>query len=184
MIGAPLLMLLADTNYLIFDFYENFWIGSILFWLSLYAFIGLIHGLYNISNCTKLALVGTMIAILGVLAGETIMGLERVAWAMNEVGLTDEISRTVHHPLVSLSSRNIGLTFPIGLIILAISTYKAKAINSITLILLIIGILLFPIGRIIVGPAANVPGDLIMLIIYGKLGLDLLKNKNSEKAVN
>ncbi len=177
MIGAPLLMLIADVKSVIFEYPQNFWFGSILLWLSFYAFIGLVHGLYHISNCTKLALVGAMIAIFGILVGETIMGLDRVAWAMNEVGLADEIGKTVHHPLVSNTSRKIGLLFPIGLIILAFSTYKAKAINIISLILLIIGILLFPLGRIILGPSANVPGDIIMLFIYGKLGLDLIKNK-------
>jgi len=86
-------------------------------------------------------------------AGETIMGLERVAKAMHEAGLSAEIDRTGHHPIVFFCiSRQIGLTFPIGLIILSIALYKAKAINMITTVLLIVGIVLFPIGRIIVGP--------------------------------
>ena len=177
MIVAPLLMLLADVNNLIFEYPKNFWFGSIAMFLSFYAFLGLIHGTYHLSNCTKLALVGTMVAAFGVLAGETIMGLERVAWAMNEVGLQEEIKNTVHHPIVFSTSRQIGLAFPIGLIILSISMFKAKAINLITMIALIAGILLFPVGRIVVGPYANVPGDLIMLIIYGKLGTELLKQK-------
>lgn len=119
-----------------------------------------------------------MIATFGVLIGETIMGLERVIWAMNEAGLQEHINNTVHHPMVFLTSRQIGLTFPIGLIILSISLFKSRAINLLTMFALIIGILLFPIGRILVGPYANVPGDLIMLIIYGKLGIELLKQKH------
>ncbi|MBK7869390.1 MAG: hypothetical protein IPJ74_01270 [Saprospiraceae bacterium] len=119
---------------------------------------------------------GTLIASFGVLAGETIMGLERVAWAMNEAGLNAEIDRTVHHPIVFSTSRQIGLTFPIGLIILSIALFKAKTISMVTMAILIIGIILFPIGRIIVGPSANIAGDLIMLLIYGKLGLGVMKN--------
>ena len=42
--------------------------------------------------------------------------------------------------------------------------------------ILIIGIVLFPIGRIIVGPPANVAGDIIMLLIYGKLGMGVFKD--------
>ena len=179
MIGAPLLMLIADTLALVFEYPNYFWFNSIAMFLSFYAFLGLIHGTYHLSNCTKLALVGTMIAVFGVLAGETIMGLERVAWAMNEVGLQEEIKNTVHHPMVFSTSRQIGIAFPIGLIILSISMFKAKAINLVTMIVLIVGILLFPIGRIVVGPYANIPGDLIMLIIYGKLGIELLRNEKS-----
>lgn len=177
MIGAPLLLLMADTNSLIFEYPKNFWFGSITMFLSFYAFLGLIHGTYHLSNCTKLALIGTMIAVFGALAGETIMGLERVAWAMHDAGIQEEIKNTVQHPLVFSTSRQIGLAFPIGLIILSVTMFKAKAINSITLILLIVGILLFPVGRIVVGPYANVPGDVIMLVIYGKLGVGLLKQK-------
>ncbi|MBK8484427.1 MAG: hypothetical protein IPO86_09060 [Saprospiraceae bacterium] len=176
MIGAPLLMLLADTNSLLFKYPKNFWFTSILLFLSFYAFLGLIHGVHHLSNATKLALIGTLIASFGVLVGETIMGLERVAWAMNEVGLSAEIDRTVHHPIVFSTSRQIGLTFPIGLIILSIALFKAKTISMVTMAILIIGIILFPIGRIIVGPSANIAGDLIMLIIYGKLGLGVMKN--------
>lgn len=176
MIGAPLLMLLADTNSLLFEYPKSFWFSSILLFLSFYAYLGLIHGLYHLSNATKLALVGTMITSFGVLVGETIMGLDRVAWAMNEAGLNAEIDRTVHHPIVFSTSRQIGLTFPIGLIILSIALYKAKTISMVTTVILLIGIILFPIGRIIVGPSANVAGDLIMLFIYGKLGLDVIKN--------
>lgn len=176
MIGAPLLMLLADANALFFEYPKNFWFTSILLFLSFYAFLGLIHGVYNLSNATKLALVGTLIASFGVLAGETIMGLERVAWAMNEAGLSAEIDRTVHHPLVSDTSRKIGLTFPVGLILLSIALYKARAINMAAMAILIIGIILFPIGRIIVGPSANIAGDIIMLAIYGKLGWGLIRN--------
>ena len=176
MIGAPLLMLLADVNSLLFEYPRNFWFTTILLFLSFYAYLGLIHGLYYLSNATKLALVGTLIASFGVLMGETIMGLDRVAWAMNEAGLSADIDRTVHHPLVFFTSRQLGLTFPIGLIILSIALYKANAISMITMALLIIGIVLFPIGRIIVGPSANVAGDLIMLLIYGKLGLGVMNN--------
>lgn len=176
MIGAPLLMLLADVNSLLFEYPRNFWFTTMLLFLSFYAFLGLIHGLYYLSNATKLALVGTLIASFGVLMGETIMGLERVAWAMNEAGLSADIDRTVNHPLVFFTSRQLGLTFPIGLIILSIALYKANAISMMTMALLIIGIVLFPIGRIIVGPSANVAGDLIMLFIYGKLGLSVMNN--------
>lgn len=176
MIGAPLLMLIADVNSLIFEYPKNFWFTTMLLFLSFYAFLGLIHGLYELSNATKLALVGVMIASFGVLIAETIMGLERVAWALNEAGLSADIDRTVHHPIVFFTSRQLGLTFPIGLLILSISLYRANAISMITMALLIIGIILFPIGRIIVGPTANVAGDLIMLFIYGKLGLDVMNN--------
>ncbi len=184
MIGAPLLMLMADTISLVSDYPENFWFASILLFLSFYAFLGLIHGLYHLSNRTKLALVGTLIAAFGIMAGETIMGLERVAWAMNEVGLKGEIDKTVYHPIVFSTSRQIGLTFPIGLILLSISLYKARAVNLITMALLIVGIVLFPIGRIIVGPSANVAGDAVMLFIYGKLGLGVIRNPLSQAFPN
>lgn len=181
MIGAPLMMLLADTNSLLFEYPKNFWFTSILLFLSFYAFLGLIHGLYHLSNATRLALVGTLIATFGVMVGEMIMGLERVAWAMHEAGLSAEIDRTVDLPIVSNLSRKIGLTFPIGLIVLSIALYKAKTLNMLTTTALIIGSVLFPIGRIIVGPSANVAGDIIMLLIYGKLGVDVIKNSDRQR---
>ena len=179
LIGAPLLMLLADANWLVFGHLESFWFGSVTMWLSFYLFVGLIIGLYHLSNQSKLALAGTMIAIFGVLAGATIMGLDRVGWAMHEIGLGNEVSRTVSHPRVFFTSRFVGLTFPIGLILLSISLYKAKVLNLMWMLILIIGIILFPVGRIVVGFVANVPGDLIMLFIYGKLGINLL-NKSKQ----
>ena len=175
MILAPLLMLLADSIDLIFEYPEYFWFSSISMFLSFYVFLGLIYGVYYLSKRTKLALVGALITSFGVLAGETILGLERVAWAMNEIGLNEEIKNTVYHPVVFSTSRKIGLAFPIGLIILGISKFKARVINLVTVVILLIGIVLFPVGRIAIGPSANVLGDFIMLLIYGKLGIDLLK---------
>ncbi len=173
LIGGPLLMLLADITFLVFEYPQYFWFASIVMFLSFFAYIGLIHGLYQLSNGTILALVGTLFAIFGTLAGETIMGLDRVAWAMYDVGLEDEITNTVHHPQVFSTSRQIGLAFPIGLLLLSISLYKARAINMLSMIVLMIGIILFPVGRIIVGPEANVVGDFIMLLIYGRLGMGM-----------
>lgn len=176
LIGAPLLMLLADLAGPVLGKEAGFWYATLLLWFSFYAYLGAIAGLVKLSGNTRLAVIGAMIALLGALIGTTIMGLERVGWAMSMQEFTrEQIMATINYPVVFFTSRAPGLTFPIGLLILTYTLYKAGQLSLSATLLLAVGVILFPVGRIVAGAWANVPGDAIMLVVYGKLSVDIFQ---------
>ncbi len=177
MIGAPLLMLSADTM----AYFENeslFTLQTTLMWLSFFAYIGTIIGIFKLSGKTTTAKIGALIAILGCLIGTTIVGTDRISFAFIQNGIDPELAASIMmEPSVFLTSRAPGIAFPIGLLILTYSLIKAKVLSKVVGGILMIGIILFPVGRIAVGLVANIPGDFIMLLILGGIGINILKSK-------
>ncbi len=68
------------------------------------------------------------------------------------------------------TSRFPGITFPIGLILLAVALRRRKVINGYLLAGLIVSIVLFPLGRIPKELLVNVVGDALMIIFFGMVG--------------
>lgn len=176
MIGAPLLMLIADVSTLAFGSFGV--LGGIVFWLSFYAFIGVTIGMMRLAGEGRLAVVGALIASFGCLMGTTIIGTDRVFDALIERGIDSVIvSEIAMDPAIFLTSRAPGLAFPIGLFILTFALAKAKVLSRAAASILSIGVLLFPVGRIFAGVAANVVSDVIMLAVLGWLGITILNDK-------
>ena len=168
--AAPVLMFASDLlAFLGLD--QLFWLASILFWLSFYAFIGLILGMVQLSQYSNFATISALLAIFGSLIGITIIGMSRYQWGIELQGVDREIITNAHmHPWVFSTSRSPGLTFPIGLIMLGIALRRNGLIKPLFLVGLIISILLFPVGRISSQLIFNVIGDGLMIVFFGMIG--------------
>ena len=171
---APLLMLAGDAVSAVVG-KPGFWITSLSLWLSFYAYIGAILALLVLAGNGRLAQVGAVIALFGALIGGTIMGLDRMAWSMRIHDLASDVARDVMtEPVVFFTSRAPGIAFPIGLLLLTYALRRADVLSLAAACILAVGVCLFPVGRIAVGPWANVVGDTLMLMVLAPLGLRVL----------
>ncbi|MBZ0180805.1 MAG: hypothetical protein K8F36_16095 [Melioribacteraceae bacterium] len=180
-ISAPLLMLISDVLKLLLP-EDYFWFNSIIFWFSFYAFIGVIIGMVKLSNNTTFSNISAMLAIFGTLIGITIIGSERAAGSMliHQIDI-EVIKQILSEPILFFTSRMPGILFPIGLIMLSIAMKKAGSLSLPNTLILILGILLFPVGRIPKVVGINVISDFLMLIIFVQIGMNLL---NRHKLIN
>lgn len=167
---APTLMFLSDFSRLVFG-EPAFWVATHLFWLSFYAFLGVIFGMIQLADYSRYAVISAIIAGFGALIGITIIGMARMAWGLEAEGATREMILAADANLhVFLSSRFPGITFPLGLILLAIGLKRKKLISNYLLTGLILSIVLFPAGRIPKELIINVIGDGLMILCFGMLG--------------
>lgn len=165
MAAAPVLLLASDAAALAFG-RPAFWFATITMWFSFFFFVVAAYGLMELSGRSAAAVTGTLVTILGCLAGATIMGLERMIWSMVELGMELDVAREVAmEPLVFVTSRATGLTFPIGLLILTFAAARARVLAGWQVGLLALGAILFPVGRIVVGLTANVASDVLMSLV-------------------
>lgn len=176
---APTLMLLSDLSRLLFGG-EYFWLSTHFFWLSFYAFLGVIAGMAHISGYSTFSVISALVAAFGVLIGITIIGMSRFAWGVEMEGVSAEVITSADsNPWVFFTSRFPGITFPLGLIMLAVALKRKKVINNYVLAGLIVSILLFPLGRIPKEFIVNVGGDALMIVFFGIVGSKVPSSSSS-----
>lgn len=95
---------------------------------------------------------------------------------MHQIG-PELISAVLTEPILFFTSRMPGIFFPIGLILLTVTMKKADSISTANAILLIIGIILFPVGRIGGEILFNVIGDALMLIVFSQVGINIINTR-------
>lgn len=150
---------------------QFFWTASLFFWLSLYVFLGLIYGMFQLSNRSTYAVVSFLLAVFGALIGITIIGMSRYAWGVSGAGVDQAVIQAAHaNPWVLFTSRVPGITFPLGLIMLSIALKRNNRIDGLLLTGLILATLLFPLGRIPGWIISNVIGDTLMVVFFGMVG--------------
>jgi hypothetical protein len=175
---APVLMLVSDLLGWLAPS-PFFWVASLAFWLSFYTFLGLIYGMFQLSNRSTYAVVSFLVAVFGALIGITIIGMTRYAWGVGVEGVAPATIQAAHaNPWVLFTSRVPGITFPIGLIMLSIALKRNHRINGLLLTGLIFSILLFPLGRIPQWIISNVIGDALMIVFFGMVGR-IYRNKEA-----
>ena len=175
LVVGPLLMLGGDAIALWGGQELGLWSGVLLF-LSAYCFVGVVLGLHTLAEDRIGALAGALLALFGCFMAASMSGFDRAAWSMWRHGIpSDSIQEVTAEPAVFLLTRPPGITFPIGLILLTIYVIKAGHLTRLQGALLILGVVLFPVGRVFAGPVVNVPSDAIMLAVLGALGLRIFR---------
>jgi hypothetical protein len=178
---APVLMFSSDLIRLILG-EQSFWLSTHFFWLSFYAFLGVIFGMVQLSDYSPYSVTSALIAGFGALTGITIIGMSRFAWGVEMEGVSHAVIVSADsNPWVFFTSRFTGITFPIGLIMLVVGLKRNKVVNGYLLAGLILSILLFPLGRIPKELLVNVVGDGLMIIFFGMVGKAYKKKLNSKK---
>jgi hypothetical protein len=74
----------------------------------------------------------------------------------------------------------IGIFFPIGLIMLAISIFRSKIFNAATPFLLVGGALLFPVGRIAGIVPAVIGSGALLFAAFGLIGWHIITQNRTQ----
>lgn len=158
-------------------------IAAIGFVAVLYAAltVGAIFGITQLvrGKADRLGLFGAALAIAGVTVSARILGLIQLSLLSESVpGAGDALSSMFQAaPMVWVSIVPIGLLYPIGLIILGIALFVARPVSRWAAVLLIVGGVLFPIGRALQIVPAAYASDAVMAIFYGYLSREILTRR-------
>jgi hypothetical protein len=127
----------------------------------------------------RLGLAGAASTIIGAVVGARIMVLLQLAQlAESDPAATATLSKLLRSALVVwVSIIPIGLTYPIGLILLGSALVTARPVNRWIGVLVVIGGILFPIGRAVGLEPAVYTSDAILAIAYGFLSWEILTHR-------
>jgi hypothetical protein len=175
---GPIVMVAADS---INIFGGQAFIASIVLWLAFVLIVpGLIGFTYLLTaNGSKLAFVGGVLAYLGAMAGAAMQVLFRVYAVLGETDSTAAIDQLRGTFKLIAATQMIGLPFPIGLLLLAISYYRNGSAGFIHPVLLAIGAVLFPIGRIGLQEWAILASGVLIMIVFMTIGRKLMAEANA-----
>lgn len=170
---APLVMLGADSFLLVTDRRFEWTIGL---WLSFVLFVPAIFGATHLAarSGKRLALVGGALAYIGCMAGASMQVLFRVWAVLNEAGSERTVELLRSSGKLIASTQMIGILFPIGLLVLAVSLYRSRVVQPLIALSLAGGALLFPLGRIAGLLVGVLGGDLLLTLAFGVIGRRLL----------
>lgn len=145
-------------------------------WLSFVLFVPAIFGLtYLVARGgSRLGLWGGAAAFAGCMAGASMQVLFRVWAVLEEAGTPEAIRLLQGSRKLIASTQMIGILFPLGLLILAASTYRSRAASPLVALLLAAGAILFPVGRIGGSPFALIGSDLLLMAAFVMIGGRLL----------
>ena len=170
---GPIVLLLSDLllgslTSLSFEWTIGLWVAMML---MIPAVIGLTYLLA--SNGSRLAVFGGSLAFFGLVAGASMQVLFRVYAVLQEQGSTATIEQLRSTFKLVASTQMIGLTWPIGLILLSIACLTTRAVHIGVPILLLIGAVAFPIGRIAFSTAGVLISGAVFVIAFNIIGLRL-----------
>jgi hypothetical protein len=170
---APLVLLTGDAILLIGALRFEW---TIALWVAFVLFVPAIFGLTYLaaSQGSRLALVGGASAFFGCMAGAGMQVLFRVWAVLNEAGSPQTIELLRSSRKLIASTQMIGIFFPIGLLILAVSLYRRHIVAPIVPLSLAIGAILFPVGRIAGLLVGLLGADVLLIVAFGMIGRWLL----------
>jgi hypothetical protein len=106
----------------------------------------------------------------------------RVYAVLDEIGSSQTVGLLQSTPKLTATYRMIGGFFPLGLLILAACVYRARVVNPLAPLLLAIGAILFPIGRVTGLMVAMIGSDLLLTGAFIIIGVRLLSAGKEQAA--
>jgi hypothetical protein len=170
---APLILLAGD---LVLIIGERRFEWTIVLWLSFILFVPAIFGLTYVAfgRGNKLALVGGASAFFGAMAGASMQVLFRVYAVLEETGASQAVELLQKTMKLIATTQMVGIFFPIGLILLSISLYSNRIFNRLIPLLLTVGAILFPIGRIGGFAIAVIGSGMVLIAAFGIIGWQII----------
>lgn len=170
---APVVLIIGDLLPVIGELRFEW---TIALWLAFVLFVPAIFGLTFLlyENGNRLALIGGTLAFFGAMAGASMQVLFRVYAVLAERGAEQTVELLRDTFKLIATTQMIGIFFPIGLILLAISIYRSKIFNSAIPFLLAGGAILFPVGRIAGLIPAVFGSGILLLAAFGLIGWHIL----------
>jgi len=154
LLAAPLVLLAGDSMRAGAGLrYESLVLMKLSFALFVAAVLALVHLLRERADRTGLA--GGALAIVGCLSGSGIVTAAMIGVSLESAALGEPVERAVEEamraggvPAFLFLFPLPGLAFPAGLLVLSVGLLRAKAAPVPAAVLLAVGALLFPVGRI------------------------------------
>ena len=177
---APLILLAGD---LVLIISEQRFIWTVVLWLSFVLFVPAIFGLTFVAfgRGNKLAVIGGAFAFFGAMAGASMQVLFRVYSVFDEAGDGRAVELLQKTMKLIATTQMIGIFFPIGLILISISTYSNRIFNRLASLLLVVGAILFPIGRIGGFAIAVIGSGIFLIAAFGLIGWQIINTvENSD----
>jgi hypothetical protein len=184
LIAAPLLLLAGDLAEIGAGSTAAWYVmGKLAFAVFVPAILAIVHLLRARADRTGLA--GGGLAIVGSMAGASIFTVAMVDRAMGGAAIDESAARAVEQSLVDgrvfeyvIMYPLPGLAFPIGLLVLSVGLLRAKVVSPAAAVLLALGAILFPVGRIGDVAAAVVGSGAALTAGMGSIGLRVLGRAN------
>ena len=154
LLGAPLLMLAGDAL--------RVWAGAqhawlVMFKLSFPLFVGAALAVVRLTSerADRAGLVGAALAVVGCLAGSGIVTANAVLAPVETAGLDATATQAIEAAMRASGVGGYvllyplpGLAFPVGFLVLAYALMRARVVSGAAAAALMLGALLFPVGRI------------------------------------
>ena len=163
LLGSDLLLQTAS-----FEWTIGLWIAMVLMIPALIGFTYLLA-----SNGSRFAIIGGCFAYLGLVAGASMQVLFRVYSVLEEQGSMAAIEQLRSTFKLVASTQMIGLTWPLGLILLSIACLTTRAVHFAIPILLVLGAIAFPIGRIAGSNAGVLISGMVFIAAFSMIGMKL-----------
>ncbi len=151
---APALMLAGDA----LRYWAGMeWVWLVMFKLSFAFFVGAALGMVGLTRgrADGAGLLGGALAVVGCLAGSGIVTANAIIQSFNAAALGEAAERAVEASMMKSGVGAYvilyplpGLAFPAGFLVLAYALWRARAASPAAALLVALGALLFPVGRI------------------------------------
>jgi hypothetical protein len=166
----------------------RYWAGAQRAWLVMMKlafalFVGAALGMVGLTRgrADGTGLLGGALAVVGCLAGSGIITANAILHSFNTAGLDAAATRAVQ---TAMTSGDVGaylflyplpgLAFPVGFLVLAYALRRARAASTTAALLVALGAILFPIGRIAGIEAAVIGSGLALTLGMVSVALRLL----------
>ncbi len=171
---APILILSIDVFHIATDRDFEWTIGM---WLAFALFVPAVIGFaYSLAKRgSRLAYVGGILAFFGAMAGASMQVLFRTHAVLAEQGDMAAVDRLRGTFKLVASTQMIGLTWPLGLLTLSVALLLTDRAKWPISLVLAIGAVAFPIGRIAFVQPAVILSGAMFVIAFGAIGLELRK---------
>ena len=181
LVAAPLILLAGDTVRAGAGLsYESLVLMKLSFVVFVGAFLALVHLLRDGADRTGLA--GGALAIIGCLSGSGIVTARMIEMSLETAALGEAVSRAIENAMQEGGVPTFlflfplpGLAFPAGLLVLSAGLLRAKAAPAPAALLLALGALLFPVGRIPGIEPAVLASSVALSASMGWIGWRILK---------
>lgn len=168
---APVLIAGIDSFVLITNARFAWTIGMYLaFVFFVPAVIGFTYML--VSEGSRVAIFGGALAFWGAMAGASMQAMFRTHAVMEEQGMHAAVEQLRSTLKLVLSTQSIGLGWPLGLILLAVSYYTLRRTILLPLLLAAAAVL-FPIGRIAGSEFAVIASGALFVPVFWMIGKQL-----------
>lgn len=132
------------------------------------------------SRAGMMGVIGGCLAFFGLSAGAGMQALFRVHAVLEEQGSAQVVTELKQTFKLVAATQMIGLTWPIGVLLLSIASLKAWPGQYLLPLLLLIGAISFPIGRIAGSEIAVILSGIVFLLAYWIVGKRLFAAAEGE----